>query len=113
MIGKRCIGHSTYDIHTIYVASDNWESITKLKQDLPDIQINYLESAKRVETEIGDNIDHQYTMFTNKDMLTETLVDVLLLAKSTYLLHRISNYANFALLRSTTITHSYNLSTQK
>ena len=102
-----------YEITTIYVASDNWESILKLVNDLPGIKINYLESAKRVNGEEDDNLAHQYRMFKDKEMLTETIVDALLLAKCTYLIHRISNYANFALLRSKSIKHSYNLSVRR
>ena len=99
-----------FKITTVFVASDNWESIEKLKKDLTGVRITYLPDAVRVLTEKADNYQHQYDMFSDLNALEQTLIDVLLLSKSTYFIHRISNYANFALLRSKSIKTSFNLS---
>lgn len=86
----------------IYVSSDNYESIEKLQKYYGKL-IKFLNCNFLVQKEVDDNYKMQLSNLEKESMWIEVFTDMLILSKSCHLIHRVSNYANAALLFSNTI----------
>jgi hypothetical protein len=105
-------------IKNIFIASDNHESIDELKKHFSNEKINFVENIFRSDVSILDNKKFMnkilfYLNHTNieikKKFIYDTFLDMLCLSKCGYLIYRISNVANFALLYSDSIEKIYKL----
>lgn len=85
-----------------FVASDNDESIGKLKSLFGD-NVKSVPDFIRCENEVGDSMGLQLTNFRNHRFWEEAFIDMLLLSKCGKLIHRTSNLANAAIIHSNTI----------
>ena len=96
------------EINTIFVASDNNESIDKLVRRYKD-RIKFIPNLIRTELENSNSFELQRKNMHTKTFWEESFLDMMMLSKCKYLLHRTSNLANAALLFSDTITNNYNI----
>lgn len=96
------------EINTIFVASDNNESIDKLIRRYKD-RIKFIPNLMRTELENGDSFKLQRKSMHTKTFWEESCLDMMMLSKCKYLLHRTSNVANAALVFSDTIIKNYNI----
>jgi hypothetical protein len=104
-------------IKNIFIASDNHESIDEFKKHFFNKKINFIENVFRSDISISDtkftdemlfHLNHKNTEIKKK-FIYDSFLDMLCLSKSGYLIHRISNVANFALLYSDSIEKIYKL----
>jgi hypothetical protein len=86
----------------IFLASDNKESIEKLKQEFGDDLI-YIEDFLRGETESEDTMELQLNNFKNKRLWEEAFIEMILLSKCSKLICRTSNLNNVSIIYSDTI----------
>ena len=91
-------------IDNIFISSDNYESIEKIKKDLDDIKISYIENIKRCELETSDNYQFQLDNLKSDEYIKSTFTEMYLLSKCSYLVHRISGFALFTILYSETLS---------
>ena len=96
------------EINTIFVASDNNESIEKLRNKYKD-RVKFINNLNRCETELGDSYKLQLENYHKKEFWEHSFLDMMMLSKCKYLLHRTSNVANAALVFSDTIIKNYNI----
>lgn len=87
---------------TLFVASDNLESIEKLKRDFNG-KVSYVPDMIRGMTETENTCDLQLNNFTKKELWVEAFTDMLLLSKCSRLVCRTSNLANMAIITSNTL----------
>lgn len=86
----------------IFVASDNQESIEKLKSLYGD-DIIYIEDFIRGESETENTLHLQLNNFRNPEFWKEAFIEMLLLSKCGSLICRTSNFNNASLVYSETI----------
>lgn len=86
----------------IFVASDNEESILKLKS-LFGSRISYVPNLIRAETEVEDSSLLQAKNFKSIKFWQEAFLEMLLLSKCSTLICRTSNVANMAIISSNSI----------
>ena len=96
------------EINTIFVASDNNESINKLAIRYKD-RVKFIDNLNRCETESGDSYKLQLENYHKEEFWEHSFLDMMMLSKCKYLLHRTSNVANAALVFSDTIIKNYNI----
>ena len=89
-------------ITTIFVASDNSESIEKVKNELPHHNVVSFGNKYIVDRSDDDNFRNQIDNLNNPDFYQQNVIEALILSKCGALIHRISDFANFAILFSTT-----------
>ena len=98
------------EIKTIFVASDNNESIKKLVNKYSN-RIKFIDYLNRCEKESENSYELQLINHESKEFWEHGFLDMMMLSKCKYLLHRTSNVANASLVFSDTIIKSYNIST--
>jgi hypothetical protein len=87
----------------LFVASDNYESIAKLKKDYGKERIVYVEGMLRGATEVEHTGDLQAENLATKRLWEEAFLDMILLSKCSQLVCRTSNVINASILFSDTI----------
>jgi Alpha-(1,6)-fucosyltransferase N- and catalytic domains len=87
----------------LFVASDNYESIEKLKKDYGEERIVYVEDMLRGATEIENTGNLQSQNLSTKRLWEEAFLDMILLSKCSQLICRTSNVVNISILFSDTI----------
>jgi hypothetical protein len=87
----------------LFVASDNYESIEKLKRDYGKDRILYVEGMLRGVTEVEDTGNLQAANLSSKRLWEEAFLDMMLLSKCSQLICRTSNVINASILFSDTI----------
>lgn len=87
----------------IFVASDNYESIEKLKRDYGKDRIVYVEDMLRGVSEVEDTGHLQAENLSTKKLWEEAFLDMMLLSKCSQLVCRTSNVINASILFSDTI----------
>jgi hypothetical protein len=92
------------DVKQIYVAADNNESLNKLI-DRYGNKILYYRDFFRPDNEDA-TVNFQLDNFSDKKLWQDSFIDMLLLAQTNVLIHRVSNFANAAKVFSKTITKS-------
>jgi len=91
------------NINSIYVCSDNDESINKLIAKYTTYKIHYITDTHRVEKEDSDNYASFLKDFNNIEHIEIKLfTELLLAAQCSYFICRVSDFANFAILYSDT-----------
>lgn len=86
----------------IFVASDNKESIIKLKNEFGD-DIYFIEEFIRGETETEDTLKLQIDNFGDKKLWMEAFIEMILLSKCGTLICRTSNLNNASIVYSDSI----------
>jgi hypothetical protein len=94
-INKIDIELNEHEYDKIFIASDNHESLFKLRKIYGD-KIIYNADSIRSEKET----DGVLTDFTNKKYWEDSFLDMLLLSECKTLIHRVSNVANFSKIYS-------------
>lgn len=88
-----------YNIINLFIASDNHESIQKIKDELPNIKINYFDNFYKQTHENYNSIDFEaYNRANNKESYTEVILDSIMLSKCKYLIYRVSSVSLLAIL---------------
>lgn len=91
----------------IVVASDNEESIIKLRKIYPNIMANpNVRNRSYMERE-GDYMQYQLDNMNSGEFWVDTFVEMLTLATANTLIYRLSNFNNAACIFSDTINKSY------
>jgi hypothetical protein len=93
--------HITNDTR-VFVASDNYESIEKLKKILGD-KLFYVDNFIRGKNENENTANLQLVNFKNKKLWEEAFIEMLLLSKCGTLICRSSNVNNVSIIYSNTI----------
>lgn len=94
-------------IENIFLSSDNNESIEKMIKDLPNIKINYIDENLRCDYENSDNFEFQISNLKDDDYAISCFIDMYLLSKCGYLVHRISGFSLCSILYSNTYKKTY------
>lgn len=94
------------NINNIYIASDNIESINNLKEYYKNIiKISYIENNERALYE-NDNCNYIINGMNNDNTTSKyhvnIMIELLVLSKCSYFIHRVSDFANFAIIYSDT-----------
>lgn len=97
------------NIQNIFIASDNHDSIKKLKQDLKDVKINYIKECIRENNETSEFYEFQLNNLTNEQFIVDSFIDMYLLSKCGYFIHRISGFAACSIIYSDSIKEIYTL----
>ena len=103
----RVVLQENTNINNIFVTSDNYESILKVLSDLPDIEINFIHEFLRCENENSDNWQLQIENLKNNNYCINTFIEMCLLSKCGYLVHRISGFSLCSILYSNTLKKTY------
>lgn len=97
------------NINNIFVASDNNISINKIKHYYinSNIDINYICDSPRNEVEYCDNSNYIIDTFNSdssedRNNHVKIMIEMLVLSKCSYFIHRTSDFANFAIIYSDT-----------
>ena len=95
-------------IESIFIASDNHESINKIINDISylNIQIKYNKTIYRGETEIENIFETLLKNNNSKELYIDCIKDVLCLSQGKYLIHTLSNVSNLAILLSNTLNNT-------
>lgn len=93
---RQCITET----QTIFVASDNNESIATIRNEFPNHTVLSFDNKYRVEKKDDDNFCNQVNNLNNPDFYQQNVIEALILSKCGSLIHRISDFANFAILFS-------------
>jgi hypothetical protein len=88
-------------IKNIFIASDNEESIRKFQSLCTTHKVISFPNSTRISLETDDNYEHQRIMLNDPNLYVQNMTEVLILSRCGYLIHRISDFANFAILKST------------
>jgi hypothetical protein len=96
------------DYNNIFVASDNYESISKLINIYGD-KILFYKDAKRVPDEKFDTTSWIIENFSKEKHWTDAYIDMLLLSRCSGLLYRVSNFVNASMIYSDNIKEFYKL----
>ena len=86
----------------VFVASDNLESLEKLRA-LFGSRLLYVDGLMRAKTEAEDTLNLQIDNLNNPTLWKEAFLEMLLLSKCSKLICRTSNLANMAIISSNTI----------
>jgi hypothetical protein len=95
------------NINNIYLASDNIQSINHLKEYYKNIiKISYIEDNVRSLYE-NDDCNYVINAMNNDNTIAtpyhvEIMIEMLVLSKCSYFIHRVSDFANFAIIYSDT-----------
>ena len=94
-------------IESIFIASDNHESINKIINDINylNIPIKYNKTIYRGETEIENIFETLLKNNNSKELYIDCMKDVLCLSQGQYLIHSLSNVSNLAILLSNTLNN--------
>ena len=92
------------DIKNIFVSSDNDESIRIFESNFPDYKVVSYTDGIRCTSSRDDNYQFQLRNLSDPTFLQKITIEALILSKCGALIHRISDYANFAILFSNTYT---------
>jgi len=94
-------------IESIFIASDNHESINKIINDISylKIPIKYNKTIYRGETEIENIFETLLKNNNSKELYIDCIKDVLCLSQGQYLIHSLSNVSNLAILLSNTLNN--------
>ena len=97
-----------YKIESIFIASDNHESINKIINDISylNIPIKYNKTIYRGETEIENIFETLLKNNNSKELYIDCIKDVLCLSQGKYLIHTLSNVFNLAILLSNTLNNN-------
>lgn len=94
------------NINNIFIASDNEVSITTLKnyyKDKQNITLSYIENSIKNPEEHCQTVNFVINSHnTNKNYHINVMIEMLVLSKCAYFIHRISDFANFAIIYSDT-----------
>ena len=97
------------NINSIFIACDNNISIHKIKNYYAnsDISINYIVDSPRNPEEYCDNSNNIIETFNNdlsedRNNHVKIMIEMLVLSKCSYFIHRTSDFANFAIIYSDT-----------
>lgn len=90
------------DYSKIFIASDNTESILKLKEIYGD-KILYHSDFLRVEKEDGDMMSLILSNFSERALWEDTFIEMLLLSECGALIQRVSNFPNMTKIYSKSI----------
>lgn len=93
---------STHEIKRIFIASDNEESISIFIENFPEYEILWFHEGIRCSSSSDDNFKFQLDNLNNPEFIQKNVIEALILAKCSFLIHRISDFANFAILFSDT-----------
>jgi hypothetical protein len=103
------------DITTIYVASDNRESIVHITDMFQTETLRVISNDSPGICNKSDDTFHDATWIRrhgDEEVINQNVfVDILMLSRCTSLIYRISDVANFAIAYSSTLNDFYNLST--
>jgi len=94
-------------INNIFIASDNIVSINKIKnyyKDNKNIRLSYIEDSIRNPEEHCQTSNFMINEMNkmNNYYHVNVMIEMLVLSKCSYLIHRISDFANFAIIYSDT-----------
>jgi len=94
-------------IESIFIASDNHESINKIINDINylNIPIKYNKTIYRGKTEIENIFETLLKNNNSKELYIDCMKDVLCLSQGHYLIHSLSNVSNLAILLSNTLNN--------
>ena len=104
------------NINNIFIASDNNESLIKIKKYYEDynIKISFINDIVRINKEIIDFESNTNFIIENMDSETDfhtnIFIEMLVLSKCSYFIHRVSDFANFAIIYSDTFKVIENIS---
>lgn len=87
------------NITKIFLASDNTESINVFIEEFPDIEIIFYEGI-RVEKNTDNNFRFQIENMKDKNFFVSNFIENLILSKCCALIHRISDFANYAIINA-------------
>jgi hypothetical protein len=90
------------DTTKLFVASDNSESLIKLKKEFGD-DIVCIDDFIRAESETQNSLDLQFANFKNPEFWMQSFIEMLLLSKCGTLICRSSNLNNASIIYSNTI----------
>jgi hypothetical protein len=115
---KRCdiILRENSNINKIFIASDNHVSLHKLRTHYEDLNfpVVYIESSVRNQDEYCNDSGFMIDSMNNTSGVVtyqaNVMTEMLVLSKCGYLLHRISDFANMAMIYSKTFKKTFCLS---
>jgi hypothetical protein len=90
------------DTTKLFVASDNSESLIKLKKEFGD-DLFYIENFVRSESETQDTTDLQLAYFKDEEFWMQAFIEMLMLSKCGTLICRTSNLNNASIIYSDSI----------
>jgi len=90
------------NITKLFIASDNNESINKIINIFPNLTINYFENQYRVNNMTDDNFLNQVNNLNDINFIVTNFIENIILSKCCGLIHRISDFANYAIINSDT-----------
>ena len=85
----------------LFVASDNLESLIKLKEEFGD-RVKYVPDLIRAQLETDDSYELQLKYFKTKELWVEAFLEMMLLSKCSKFICRTSNLANMSIITSNT-----------
>lgn len=90
-------------INNIFLACECNENIVKFVNYYKDkIDVNYIKDSCRVDENSDDNIAFQIQNMSKENFVSNIFTEMLTLSKCSYLIHRYSDFANFAKIYSNT-----------
>jgi len=95
------------EIKTIFVASDNEESLQKLENRYENIHVMSLKTAFRYQKENEDSLANEFDNINDERFFVDSFNDMLMLSKCCYNIGRPSALNNCALLFSNTIKERF------
>jgi hypothetical protein len=99
---------SIHTVKNIFIASDNEESIQKFKERFDSYNIHFIKDTFRCDLEKGDNRQHLENI-NNADFIRKIVTEALILSKCGFLIHRVSDFANFSILFSSSFSEIVHL----
>lgn len=90
------------NINKLFIASDNYESINIFENEFPNIIIHYIDNNNRVNLINDNNFEYQISKLNDKDFIINNFIENIILSKCCGLLHRISDFSNYAIINSNT-----------
>lgn len=97
------------NITDIFIASDNHESINKIISDFSNYNIHYFKTDLRLQFSNSDCYQFQLNNFKNENFYISSIIDILLLSKCKYIIHKVSSILLLAILLSNTLELSINI----
>lgn len=92
-----------YNDFNFFIASDNNESLSELKNIFGD-KINYIDNLIRCDHSSDDSLFLQLNKFRDKELWIQIFVEMLLLSKCSKLICRTSNVSNASIIHSNTLS---------
>jgi hypothetical protein len=97
------------DIKNLFVASDNHVSIVRLKADCKNIDIFSVSDCIRNEHETSEFSNFQLNHISDEKFIIDSFIDMYLLSKCGYLIHRISGFACCAIIYSNSLKETFQI----